>query len=132
MSEKVNFVRGEGVIAGVAAGAAKEFDIDVILIRIGWIVAVCLGVGVLAYVVCWVAFPKSSDPTLGNRKRILGVCHRIAMRSGQSVGLIRLAAILLLFLSGGTAILGYIVAHFILPSVNPASIETHFSSGLKS
>jgi phage shock protein C len=45
-------------IAGVCAGFAEYFDLDVTLIRIVWALCVVCGVGVLAYVVCWIVIPE--------------------------------------------------------------------------
>ncbi|HET8889896.1 MAG TPA: PspC domain-containing protein [Candidatus Angelobacter sp.] len=45
-------------VAGVCAGFAEYFDLDVTLIRIVWaLCVVCAGVGALAYVVCWIVIP---------------------------------------------------------------------------
>lgn len=46
-------------IAGVCGGVANYFDIDPLIVRIVWLVlALCYGVGVVAYLVCWLALPK--------------------------------------------------------------------------
>jgi phage shock protein C len=46
-------------IAGVCAGLAEYFDLDVTLIRIVWAVCViCGGVGLIAYVVAWILMPE--------------------------------------------------------------------------
>ena len=113
---KPEFIRQPGVIAGVAAGMARDFQLDVVLVRIVWIAAFCLGVGILAYALCWIAFPKASDSDAGQHKRISGVCLEVAKRSGQPVGVIRLAALCLLLASGGSAVIGYVLAMLILPS----------------
>jgi phage shock protein C len=54
----------EGVkIAGVCAGVARYFDIDVTLVRILWLLAAIFPPvpGLIAYFVCWIAMPKD-DP----------------------------------------------------------------------
>ena len=50
----------EKKIAGVCAGFARYFAVDVTLMRILWIiVALCSGgIGFIAYVVAWVTMPK--------------------------------------------------------------------------
>lgn len=49
----------EKMIAGVCAGFARYFKIDVTLIRIAWLAAVVLaGTGLLAYLICWIVMPK--------------------------------------------------------------------------
>src|SRR6516225_5048409 len=50
-------------IAGVCAGVARYFDLDVTLVRILWLLAAIFPPlpGVIAYFVCWIAMPKD-DP----------------------------------------------------------------------
>lgn len=46
-------------IAGVCGGIADYFGIDRSLVRIIWLILVlCAGVGVLAYLICWLIMPK--------------------------------------------------------------------------
>ena len=46
-------------IAGVCAGFAEYFDIDVTLLRLVWlIVAVMTGVGLLTYPIAWIVMPE--------------------------------------------------------------------------
>lgn len=113
-SSSPRFLRQEGVIAGVASGIAADFKADVILVRIAWVAAVCLGFGFFLYPVLWIAFPKASDPTLGNQSRLMGVCNQVAKRWGQPVGLVRLLAISIFLLSGGTAIFGYLLTYLLI------------------
>ncbi|HEY1263524.1 MAG TPA: PspC domain-containing protein [Terriglobales bacterium] len=50
--------RADRKIAGVCAGFAEYFDLDVTLVRLAWlIVAIMTGVGFLAYVVAWIVMP---------------------------------------------------------------------------
>lgn len=49
----------ERKVAGVCAGFADYFDIDVTIVRVVWlIVALCGGGGVLAYVIAWIVMPE--------------------------------------------------------------------------
>jgi phage shock protein C len=59
-------------IAGVCAGFAEYFDLDVTLVRIVWlIIAVMTGVGFLAYPVAWIIMPEEphllSAPVAGQQ-----------------------------------------------------------------
>ncbi|HUJ95111.1 MAG TPA: PspC domain-containing protein [Terriglobales bacterium] len=46
-------------IAGVCAGFAEYFDLDVTLVRLVWlIVGICTGVGLLAYPIAWIIMPE--------------------------------------------------------------------------
>ena len=51
-------------IAGVCAGFARYFDVDVVLMRVIWLVAaICTGLPFIAYLVCWLLIPKD-EPRL--------------------------------------------------------------------
>jgi phage shock protein C len=46
-------------IAGVCTGFARYLDMDVVLVRIVWLViALTAGVGFIAYIVAWIAMPR--------------------------------------------------------------------------
>src|SRR5215472_1031190 len=56
----------EKKIAGVCAGFARYFGVDVTLMRILWIiVALFTGVGFIGYIVAWIAMPKDYAPAPG-------------------------------------------------------------------
>ncbi len=45
-------------VAGVCAGFANYFGMDVTLVRVLWLLTVlCVGTGILAYIVCWIIMP---------------------------------------------------------------------------
>ncbi len=49
-------------IAGVCAGFAEYFDLDVALVRLVWlIVAVMTGVGLFAYPIAWIVMPEEPE-----------------------------------------------------------------------
>lgn len=51
--------RADRKIAGVCAGFAEYFDIDVTLVRVVWlIVAFMTGVGFLGYLIAWIVMPE--------------------------------------------------------------------------
>ena len=51
------------MIAGVATGMADAFHIDVVVIRVLWVVAAVatFGIAVAAYGICWIAFPSERE-----------------------------------------------------------------------
>ena len=50
----------ERKIAGVCAGFAEYFDIDVTIVRVVWLIAAIFGGGgVLAYVIAWIIMPEA-------------------------------------------------------------------------
>lgn len=51
--------RTDRKIAGVCAGFAEYFDLDVTVIRVVWLIAVvCGGTGLLAYIIAWIVMPE--------------------------------------------------------------------------
>lgn len=67
MEKKLQRNEQEKTVAGVCAGLAEYFDVDVTWIRIAFVLAVLAGFsGVLAYIVLWIAVPvKPFDPSYG-------------------------------------------------------------------
>jgi phage shock protein C len=57
-------------IAGVAAGTAAYFDVDVTLMRVLWVVAGLMGWGIIVYLVVWVLAPTGPTPTSSAAVRI--------------------------------------------------------------
>jgi len=47
-------------IAGVCAGFAEYFDLDVTVVRVVWLISVFLGAGLslIAYVIAWIVMPE--------------------------------------------------------------------------
>ena len=46
-------------VAGVCAGVAKYFDLDIKIVRIIWLAAILLGgYGLLAYLILWLVMPE--------------------------------------------------------------------------
>ena len=50
--------RADRKIAGVCAGFAEYFDLDVTVVRLTWLfVSLMTGVGLLAYPIAWIVMP---------------------------------------------------------------------------
>src|SRR5438874_8220071 len=54
--------RANGILGGVAAGVAETYGLDVTLVRVLWVVAGVLWIGVLAYIVAWIAIAPADGP----------------------------------------------------------------------
>ena len=71
MTRRLYRSRTDTVIGGVAAGLANYLNADPVLLRVGWVVLALVtdGVGLLAYLVCWVAIPEEpkaeTEPAIG-------------------------------------------------------------------
>jgi len=48
------------VLGGVCGGLGEYFDIDPILIRLAWVIAIfVLGTGLLTYLIVWIIIPRN-------------------------------------------------------------------------
>jgi phage shock protein C len=58
-TKKLMRSRTDKKIAGVCGGFANYFDVDVTLLRILWLMLVCIGGwGVICYFIAWIAMPQ--------------------------------------------------------------------------
>ena len=52
-----------GIVAGVCVGLGEYFGTDAVLVRLGFVLALLLnGLGVIAYIVCWIVIPRRDVP----------------------------------------------------------------------
>jgi phage shock protein C len=123
--------RSEGKIAGICAGIANYFEVDVVLVRAAWlvfsIVPGCVIGGVLAYILAWLVIPEDGGTVelAGGRRltrsatdrKIAGVCGGLAEYFGVDATPIRLLWIILSILIGAVVggVVAYIVAWMIIP-----------------
>ena len=52
------------MIAGVCAGIAEYFDVDVTLVRIGYVLISMISAafpGILVYIIAWIIMPEDND-----------------------------------------------------------------------
>ncbi|GAA0910503.1 PspC domain-containing protein [Pseudonocardia zijingensis] len=55
--------RDDRKVAGVAAGIARRYDIDPVLVRVGFVVAAFSGIGAALYIAGWILLPDApADP----------------------------------------------------------------------
>lgn len=58
MEKKLQRNEQEKIIAGVCAGLADYFEVDVTWVRVAFVIAVLAGLsGILAYIILWIAIP---------------------------------------------------------------------------
>jgi phage shock protein C len=51
--------RSDRKIAGVCAGFAEYFDLDVTLVRVVWLIVLIMGgVGLIPYLIAWIVMPE--------------------------------------------------------------------------
>ena len=90
------------LLGGVCSGIANHFDIDIVIVRI--IFLVLFGVFFIPYIILWIVVPSSATTVIGSRRKKLfrdpdekylaGVCSGIAHYFGISVWIPRLLFLL--------------------------------------
>ena len=66
MARRLTRNRRDAMCGGVAAGFADYFDVDAVLIRLGFVLLTFVsGVGLVFYVICWVIMPNNEEEGLG-------------------------------------------------------------------
>ena len=127
-------------IAGVCAGLADYFDVDVTLVRAAWVVfsivpGAIIG-GVLAYLAAWLLIPEATEPVAapqGQRltrsatdKRIAGVCGGLAEYFGVDATPIRLLWVILSIFCGAVVggVVAYLLAWLIIPQTPDVVLST--------
>lgn len=56
-------------VAGVAAAVARRYDVDPVLVRVGFVVAAFWGIGAALYVAAWLLLPDEPGPVTPGRRR---------------------------------------------------------------
>ena len=131
--------RANGNIAGVCAGIADYFEVDVILVRAAWVVfsivpGAIIG-GLLAYLAAWLIIPESGDAAVpaGRRltrsmtdKRIAGVCGGLAEYFAVDPTVVRLVWVILSILGGAVigGVIAYALAWLIIPRSQSIALST--------
>jgi phage shock protein PspC (stress-responsive transcriptional regulator) len=68
------------MLGGVAAGIAETYGLDVLLVRVLWIIAAIAWIGIPAYVVAWIAIPAGDgDGTDVDTPRDFGMLIALAL-----------------------------------------------------
>lgn len=92
------------VLGGVCSGLANYFNIDVVIVRIIFVVLLFSGVGFLTYIIMWIAVPSSSTEQIGgtrkklfrdpDEKMVAGVCSGIGNYFGVNAWIPRVLFLL--------------------------------------
>ena len=131
--------RNKGTIAGVCAGMADYFGVDVVLVRLLWVLGAIAGAiigGVIAYVVAWIIMPEGTDdvaPVAHDRRlrrsttdrQIAGVCGGMAEYFDTDATLVRLIWVMLSIFLGAVigGVIAYALAWLIIPNAERVSMS---------
>ncbi len=81
--------RQDRQVAGVAAGIARRYDIDPVLVRVAFVVAAFFGIGAALYIAGWIMLPEEptdpSAPTKARSPRAIAVVG-LAIATAVTVG----------------------------------------------
>jgi phage shock protein PspC (stress-responsive transcriptional regulator) len=130
----------QGKIAGVCAGLADYFDVDVVLVRAAWVVlsivpGAVIG-GILAYIAAWLVMPEGTETVSAPRerrltrsttdKKIAGICGGLAEYFGVDATAVRLIWCVLSILCGAIVggVIAYLFAWFIIPQPPAVVMQT--------
>jgi phage shock protein C len=135
--------RAEAQIAGVCAGMANYFGVDVVLVRAAWVVlSIVPGAivgGVLAYLIAWLMIPETSEPApvpharrltrSATDKKIAGVCGGIAEYFDVDATPVRLLWVILSIFGGAVVggVIAYLLAWLVIPK-QPSALSSELSA----
>lgn len=61
MAKRLYRSTSDKMLAGVCGGLAEYFDVDPVIIRLAWVMAIfCLGTGIFAYILAAIIVPKGN------------------------------------------------------------------------
>jgi phage shock protein PspC (stress-responsive transcriptional regulator) len=134
-------IPSRGRIAGVCAGLAAHYDVDVTLVRLLWVVlsiVPCMIIGgVLAYAAAWFLMPAASEleapVPAGKRlersatdRKVAGICGGLAEYFDVDPTLVRVGVAVLAIYPGAVVLglLCYLVAWAVIPLRGPRAFTT--------
>ena len=132
--------RTRGTIAGVCAGLADYLGVDVVLVRLLWVILSIAGAvigGVIVYLAAWLIMPEGDDqpaPAADARvlrrsttdRQIAGVCSGMAEYFQVDVTAVRLVWVILSIFCGMIigGVIVYLLAWLIIPPAADGSVST--------
>ena len=136
--------RSQGVIGGVCAGLADYLGVDVVLVRLLFVILSIAGAiigGVIVYVAAWFIMPEGADqsaPIADGRvlrrsttdKQIAGVCGGMAEYFEMDSTAVRLLWVVLSIFVGAVifGVIAYLLAWLIIPRAAGVSVTTTMSA----
>ena len=132
--------RSQGVIGGLCAGLAEYFVVDVVLVRLLFVILSIAGAiigGVIVYVAAWFIMPEGgaqAAPVADGRvlrrsttdKQIAGVCGGMAEYFQVDSTMVRLLWVVLSIFVGAIVggIIAYLLAWLVIPRASNSSMST--------
>ena len=135
--------RTQGVIGGVCAGLADYFGVDVVLVRLLFVILSIAGAivgGVIVYAAAWFIMPEADHaaPVADGRvlrrsttdRQIAGVCGGMAEYFAVDSTAVRLVWVVLSIFVGAVifGVIAYLLAWLIIPRATDAPASTVIAS----
>ena len=136
--------RANGTIAGVCAGLADYFGVDVVLARLLFVLLTIAGAvigGVIVYLAAWLIMPEGDDQAVPAAERrvlrrsttdrqIAGVCGGLAEYFVVDSTVVRLLWVVLSIFGGAVigGVIAYALAWLIVPRATSGSVSTTVSA----
>ena len=136
--------RTQGVIGGVCAGLANYYAVDVVLVRLLFVILSIAGAiigGVIVYVAALIIMPEGTDqaaPVADGRvlrrsttdRQIAGVCGGMAEYFEVDPTAVRLLWVILSIFAGAIigGVIAYLLAWLIIPRASGVSVATTMSA----
>ncbi len=70
MSKQLMRSNENKILAGVCSGIAEYFEIDPVIVRIIWMLSIFTGIGVIAYIICWIIMPERKYRSIGSHSEL--------------------------------------------------------------
>ena len=88
--------RSGGVLGGVCAGLGRRLGVDPLILRVGFVIAACVGgAGAIGYAICWALLPAARDAGTRGTLSARTVGRRESWMVASGLVLLMLAALLL-------------------------------------
>lgn len=107
----------DGVLSGITLGFARYLDVEVLWLRLAWIILglASLGFVLFIYAILSICIPIESKLYKNNQPMILGVCLRVAKKFDWDTGLTRASFCFFALGSLGTFVVIYLLLNMFLP-----------------
>jgi diaminohydroxyphosphoribosylaminopyrimidine deaminase/5-amino-6-(5-phosphoribosylamino)uracil reductase len=112
--KELRFYRsGDGWLFGVCQGLGESFELHPILIRLfGLIAFLYYGLGLGIYLALAISLPRKDKLDKVFKRQFLGVCGILSKKLDLEIGIVRFLTLLLTLITGGFAVLAYVILYF--------------------
>lgn len=98
MEKKLYRSRTDRMVAGICGGIANYFNIDPVIVRVIWLLAIFGGAGIIIYIIAWIIIPENTVSESQEKMVESGLIAKSNKRTSELFGylLIILGGVLLI------------------------------------